>query len=100
VRCRRGERELDVHVVVRNNHGSTMRPTCCGDSVGILKKPCATSVSDRCASSRRLGPSSLRCYSVFIQERAVLSNAQSKMDLARLTREWAYFDSRTIALHD
>jgi hypothetical protein len=37
---------------------------------------------------------------VFIPERAVLSNAQSKMDLARLTREWAYFDSRTIALHD
>jgi superfamily II RNA helicase len=29
VLCRRGERELDVHVVVRSNHGSKMRPTCC-----------------------------------------------------------------------
>jgi hypothetical protein len=41
-----------------------------------------------------------RCYSASIQERAVLSNALSEKDLARLTREWAYFDSRTIAPHD
>jgi hypothetical protein len=35
-----------------------------------------------------------------VQERAVLSNAQPEMDLAMLTREWAPFDSRTIAPHD
>jgi hypothetical protein len=35
-----------------------------------------------------------------LQERAVLSNAHTVLVLARLTREWAYFDSRTIAPHD
>jgi hypothetical protein len=39
------------------------------------------------------------CYAGRIQERAVLSNAQPEKDLARLTREWAAFDSRTIAPH-
>jgi hypothetical protein len=41
-----------------------------------------------------------RCYAARIQERAVLSNAHPEKDLARLTREGAYFDSRTIAPHD
>jgi hypothetical protein len=40
------------------------------------------------------------CYRDRIQERAVLSNAHSKKELARLTRAWAPFDSRTIAPHD
>ena len=42
-------------------------------------------------------PAALRYGS---EERAVLSNAHPDLDLARLTREWARFDSRTIALHD
>jgi hypothetical protein len=37
---------------------------------------------------------------VNVQERAVLSNAHSNLELARMTREWARFDSRTIAPHD
>jgi hypothetical protein len=40
------------------------------------------------------------CYTVQIQERAVLSNAHSETELASVTREWAAFDSRTIAPHD
>jgi len=42
----------------------------------------------------------INCYGVHIQERAVLSNAHTESELARLTREWAAFDSRTIAPHD
>jgi hypothetical protein len=40
------------------------------------------------------------CYAARIQERAVLSNAHPEKELARLTRERARFDSRTIAPHD